>query len=132
MNRRAFLKGTGALAATAMAGFHLPIAHAANARRRLCVFIQADGGWDPTSRSSRHTNISSHGSGSRCLKVAAGRRQGSRCRSIWLPGRFAAALDWTGVGFLHHAGNVLPRHTNISSYKAMAGVSRFVAKDARS
>ena len=49
MKRRAFLKGTGALAATAMAGFHLPVAHAAQARRRLCVFIQADGGWDPTS-----------------------------------------------------------------------------------
>ena len=56
MNRRAFLKGTGALAATAMAGFRLPIAHAASARRRLCVFIQADGGWDPTSFCDPKTN----------------------------------------------------------------------------
>ena len=49
MRRRAFLKGSAALATTAMAGFRLPLAHAADYRGRLCVFIQADGGWDPTS-----------------------------------------------------------------------------------
>ena len=49
MKRRAFLKGSGALAATAIAGFRLPPVQAADYRGRLCVFIQADGGWDPTS-----------------------------------------------------------------------------------
>ena len=56
MNRRTLLKSTGALASTALAGFHLPIAHAASARRRLCVFVQADGGWDPTSFCDPKTN----------------------------------------------------------------------------
>ena len=49
LHRRAFLKGSAALAATAVAGFRLPLAHAADYRGRLCVFVQADGGWDPTS-----------------------------------------------------------------------------------
>ncbi len=56
MNRRAFLKATGALAASATAGFRLPIAQAANARQKLAVFIQADGGWDPTSFCDPKTN----------------------------------------------------------------------------
>ena len=49
MKRRAFLKGMASLAAAGTAGFGLPLAHAADYRGRLCVFIQADGGWDPTS-----------------------------------------------------------------------------------
>ena len=49
MKRRAFLKNTAALAATAMAGFRLPLAQAADYRGKLFVFVQADGGWDPTS-----------------------------------------------------------------------------------
>ena len=49
MKRRAFLKSSAALATTAIAGYRLPLAHAADYRGRLAVFIQADGGWDPTS-----------------------------------------------------------------------------------
>ena len=49
MRRRAFLKRTVGLAALATAGFRLPLVHAADYRGRLCVFVQADGGWDPTS-----------------------------------------------------------------------------------
>ena len=49
MKRRAFLKCTGGLAATAIAGFRLPLAEAADYRGKFCVFVQADGGWDPTS-----------------------------------------------------------------------------------
>ena len=49
MRRRAFLKGTAALAATAIAGFRLRLSHATDHRGRFCVFVQADGGWDPTS-----------------------------------------------------------------------------------
>ena len=47
MNRRKFLKGV--LAAGASAGFRLPLANAADYRGKLFVFVQADGGWDPTS-----------------------------------------------------------------------------------
>ena len=56
MQRRAFLWGGAALAATALVGFRLPIAHAASARRKFVVFIQADGGWDPTSFCDPKTN----------------------------------------------------------------------------
>ena len=49
MKRRMFLKGTAALAASAIAGFRLPVSRAADYSGRLCVFVQADGGWDPTS-----------------------------------------------------------------------------------
>ena len=49
MNRRKFLKASAALAPAAVASFRLPFAHAADYRGRLCVFVQADGGWDPTS-----------------------------------------------------------------------------------
>ena len=50
MKRRAMLKsllvvGTG----VAASGFRLPLAHAADYRGKLFVFVQADGGWDPTS-----------------------------------------------------------------------------------
>ena len=48
MRRRALLRG---LLATAVAapGFRLPLVHAADYRGKLFVFVQADGGWDPTS-----------------------------------------------------------------------------------
>ena len=50
MKRRAMLKtllaaGVGAAAS----GFRLPLVHAADHRGKLFVFVQADGGWDPTS-----------------------------------------------------------------------------------
>ena len=48
MRRRAFLKGMLAASAAA-AGFRLPLVHAADYRGKLFVFVQADGGWDPTS-----------------------------------------------------------------------------------
>ena len=47
MRRRTLLKGT--LAAGTVAGFRLPLVHAADHRGKLFVFVQADGGWDPTS-----------------------------------------------------------------------------------
>ena len=47
MRRRAVLQGL--LAAGAAAGFRLPLVHAADYRGKLFVFVQADGGWDPTS-----------------------------------------------------------------------------------
>ena len=54
MNRRKFLKG--ALVAGASAGFRLPLANAADYRGKLFVFVQADGGWDPTSFCDPKTN----------------------------------------------------------------------------
>ena len=48
MNRRSVLKGLLAAAAAAP-GFHLPLVHAAGYFGKLFVFVQADGGWDPTS-----------------------------------------------------------------------------------
>ena len=48
MRRRTLLKGL--LAAAAMApGFRLPLVNAADYRDKLFVFVQAAGGWDPTS-----------------------------------------------------------------------------------
>ena len=48
MRRRTLLQGL--LAAGVMApGFRLPLVHAADYRGKLFVFVQADGGWDPTS-----------------------------------------------------------------------------------
>ena len=47
MRRRTLLKGM--LAAGAATGFRLPLVHAAGYRGKLFVFVQADGGWDPTS-----------------------------------------------------------------------------------
>ena len=55
MRRREFLRGlAGALPA---AGFRLPLASAANYRGKLFVFVQADGGWDPTSFCDPKTNV---------------------------------------------------------------------------
>ena len=54
MNRRNFCKGL--LAAGVSAGFRLPLANAADYRGKLFVFVQADGGWDPTSFCDPKTN----------------------------------------------------------------------------
>jgi len=48
MKRRAMLKTLLAVGAAAT-GFRLPLVHAADYRGKLFVFVQADGGWDPTS-----------------------------------------------------------------------------------
>ena len=40
----------------ALGGFHLPLAHGADYRGPLFVFVQADGGWDPTSFCDPKTN----------------------------------------------------------------------------
>ena len=49
MRRRTILKGLLVGAGSAAAGFRLPFAHAADYRGKLFVFVQAEGGWDPTS-----------------------------------------------------------------------------------
>ena len=49
MKRRTVLKGLISTAGAACAGFRLPLAQAADYRGKLFVFVQADGGWDPTS-----------------------------------------------------------------------------------
>ena len=49
MRRRTILKGLFATAGVAATGFRLPLAHAADYNGKLFVFVQADGGWDPTS-----------------------------------------------------------------------------------
>ena len=54
MNRRRFIQAM--LAAGATPGFHLPLANAADYRGKLYVFVQADGGWDPTSFCDPKTN----------------------------------------------------------------------------
>ena len=48
MNRRTLLKLLMAAGAAA-SGFRLPLVRAADYRGKLFVFVQADGGWDPTS-----------------------------------------------------------------------------------
>ncbi len=54
MERRQFVKGI--LAAGAAAGFRLPMLDAADYRGKLFVFVQAAGGWDPTSFCDPKTN----------------------------------------------------------------------------
>ena len=49
MRRRTMLKGLAVVASAAAAAFRLPLAHAADYQGKLFVFVQADGGWDPTS-----------------------------------------------------------------------------------
>ena len=50
MKRRAMLESLlAAGAGVAASGFRLPLVHAADYRGKLFVFVQADGGWDPTS-----------------------------------------------------------------------------------
>ena len=54
MDRRDFLRGLAAM--TPLAGFRLPLVNAADYRGKLFVFVQADGGWDPTSFCDPKTN----------------------------------------------------------------------------
>ena len=49
MKRRTFVKSLLAAAGGAVTGFRLPLANAADYDGKLFVFVQADGGWDPTS-----------------------------------------------------------------------------------
>ena len=49
MRRRELLKGLLATVGSAAAGFRLPLANAQDDLDRLFIFVQADGGWDPTS-----------------------------------------------------------------------------------
>ena len=56
MKRRSFVKGLLAPAISAVSGFHLPLANAAGYDGKLFVFVQADGGWDPTSLCDPKTN----------------------------------------------------------------------------
>ena len=49
MKRRTLLLGALAGAGAATRGFRLPLVHAADYRGKFFVFVQADGGWDPTS-----------------------------------------------------------------------------------
>ena len=49
MRRRTVLAGLLAAAGVVASGFRLPLVHAADYRGKLFVFVQADGGWDPTS-----------------------------------------------------------------------------------
>ena len=49
MRRRTLLMSLLAGAGAAASGFRLPLVHAAGHRGKLFVFVQADGGWDPTS-----------------------------------------------------------------------------------
>ena len=49
MKRRTMLLGLLFGAGAAVSGFRLPLVHATDYRGKLFVFVQADGGWDPTS-----------------------------------------------------------------------------------
>ena len=55
MRRRTLLKGLLA-AAIGTPGFRLPLVNAADYQGKLFVFVQADGGWDPTSFCDPKTN----------------------------------------------------------------------------
>ena len=55
MRRRTLLKGLLAVAIGAP-GFRLPLVNAAGHQGKLFVFVQADGGWDPTSFCDPKTN----------------------------------------------------------------------------
>ena len=55
MRRRTLLKGLLA-AAVAAPGFRLPLVNAADYQGKVFVFVQADGGWDPTSFCDPKTN----------------------------------------------------------------------------
>ena len=56
LHRRTFVKGLLATAGGAVSGFRLPLANAADHDGKLFVFIQAEGGWDPTSFCDPKTN----------------------------------------------------------------------------
>ena len=49
MKRRTFVRSLLAPAIGAASGFYLPLANAADYDGKLFIFVQADGGWDPTS-----------------------------------------------------------------------------------
>ena len=55
MNRRSFMKGM--LGIGAASRFRIPLANAADYSGKLFVFVQADGGWDPTSFCDPKTNL---------------------------------------------------------------------------
>ena len=55
MDRRDFMKA--ALGVGAVTGFRVPLANAADYNGKLFVFIQADGGWDPTSFCDPKSNV---------------------------------------------------------------------------
>ena len=55
MNRRDFIKR--ALPVGASAAFRIPLAQGANYQGRFYVFVQADGGWDPTSFCDPKANV---------------------------------------------------------------------------
>ena len=57
MNRRAILSRTLLMAGGAIASFRLPLAYAADYVGKLFVFVQADGGWDPTSFCDPKANV---------------------------------------------------------------------------
>ena len=57
MNRRRALKALLGTAAGAWGAFRLPLAHAGDYTGKLFVFVQADGGWDPTSFCDPKTNV---------------------------------------------------------------------------
>ena len=56
MKRRTFVKSLLAPAVGAVSGFHLPLANALAYDGKLFIFVQADGGWDPTSFCDPKTN----------------------------------------------------------------------------
>ena len=56
LKRRAFVKGLLAPTVGAVTGFQLPFVNAAGYDGKLFVFVQADGGWDPTSFCDPKTN----------------------------------------------------------------------------
>ncbi len=55
MRRRTILKGL--VAGVSAAGLRLPFAHAGDYHGKLFVFVQADGGWDPTSFCDPKANV---------------------------------------------------------------------------
>ena len=56
LKRRTFVKGLLAPTLGAASGFQLPFVNAAEYDGKLFVFVQADGGWDPTSFCDPKTN----------------------------------------------------------------------------
>ena len=56
MKRRTFVKSLLAPAVGVASGFHLPLANALAYDGKLFIFVQADGGWDPTSFCDPKTN----------------------------------------------------------------------------
>ncbi|MYA15305.1 MAG: hypothetical protein F4Z28_00285, partial [Gammaproteobacteria bacterium] len=57
MKRRTLLKGMLGATGAASMGFRLPLANAAHHEGKLYVFVQADGGWDPTSFCDPKANV---------------------------------------------------------------------------